>query len=220
MKAIPVIYEGIHFRSKLEARWYIFMKKLGWNVDYEPEIEGVYRYQPDFIIYTDKGRKCEFCNDMSTSNYTPIYVEVKPLNYLEEFFESKKYEEDVKKITRSGMLKHDLIVVGSVLFNRGNSFAIRFKGTRMEFEDKPAHTDRWTFLFSYTSDTPPEIGATPDACSEYIRAEGEPRGYLFDWRLDNEPSDPPCSTERAEKFIETSWNKAWTELRWKGKEVK
>jgi hypothetical protein len=215
MKAIPVIYEGIQFRSKLEARWYIFMKKLGWSIDYEPEVPDVIGYLPDFIIYPDKARNCVFCKDMNNANYTPIYVEVKPLNYLEEFFESKKYEEDVKKITRSGMLKHDLIVVGSVLFNksRGNqNFAIRFK-------KEPDSENQRTFMFSYTSDTPPEIGAWYD-CMEYIRAEGDPRGYLFDWRLDNEPSNPPSSTERAEKFIETSWNKAWTELRWKGKEVK
>jgi len=28
----PIIVEGIHFRSKLEARWYLFFKKLGWHV--------------------------------------------------------------------------------------------------------------------------------------------------------------------------------------------
>ena len=50
MKAIPIIYEGIQFRSKLEARWYIFMKKLGWNVVYEPEIEGINGWIPDFLI--------------------------------------------------------------------------------------------------------------------------------------------------------------------------
>ena len=50
MKAIAVEYEGIKFRSKLEARWYIFMKKLGWNIIYEPEIEGINGWIPDFLI--------------------------------------------------------------------------------------------------------------------------------------------------------------------------
>ena len=208
MKAIPITYNGINFRSKLEARWYIFMKKLGWNIEYEPEVENVYGYQPDFVIYPDKNRHCTFNKD---NDYTPIYVEVKPLNYLEEFF-TDKYEEAREKITKSGMLRHDLIVVGSVLFNksRGNkNFAIRFK------KESDSENQR-TFMFSYMSDTPPEIGAWYD-CMEYIRAEGDPRGYLFDWRLDNEPSDPPSSTERAEKFIETSWNEAWSKLQWKSK---
>ena len=42
MKAKQIIYDHLHFRSKLEARWYIFMKKLGWSIEYEPEIEGLY----------------------------------------------------------------------------------------------------------------------------------------------------------------------------------
>ena len=42
MQAIPITYQGINFRSKLEARWYIFMKNLGWNVEYEPHIEKCY----------------------------------------------------------------------------------------------------------------------------------------------------------------------------------
>ena len=64
MKAKPIVYRGIHFRSKTEARWYIFMKKLGWNVEYEPEIPGLYGWLPDFIILGPKGSK--------------VLVEVKP----------------------------------------------------------------------------------------------------------------------------------------------
>ena len=48
MQAIPITYQGIEFRSKLECRHYIFMKKIGWNIEYEPEVEGVYGYQTDF----------------------------------------------------------------------------------------------------------------------------------------------------------------------------
>jgi len=41
MKAIPIKIDGIQFRSKLEARWYLFMKRLGWHIEYEPDIEGL-----------------------------------------------------------------------------------------------------------------------------------------------------------------------------------
>ena len=55
MQAIPITYQGIEFRSKLECRHYIFMKKIGWNVEYEPEVEDVYGYQPDFELFCEGG---------------------------------------------------------------------------------------------------------------------------------------------------------------------
>jgi hypothetical protein len=53
MKAIPINIEGIQFRSKLEARWYLFMKNLGWNIEYEPEIEGIIGWIPDFFNFRE-----------------------------------------------------------------------------------------------------------------------------------------------------------------------
>ena len=52
MEAKPVTYQGIQFRSKLECRHYNFMKKIGWNIEYEPEVKNVYGYQPDFEIFS------------------------------------------------------------------------------------------------------------------------------------------------------------------------
>ena len=54
MKAKQIVYEGLHFRSKLEARYYIFFKSLGFDIEYEPEVKNVYGYQPDFVIYTER----------------------------------------------------------------------------------------------------------------------------------------------------------------------
>ena len=53
MKAIPITYQGIQFRSKLECRHYNFMKKIGWNIEYEPEVKDVYGYQPDFELFSE-----------------------------------------------------------------------------------------------------------------------------------------------------------------------
>lgn len=36
MKAIPTIYGGIRFRSRLEAKWACFFDALGWSWVYEP----------------------------------------------------------------------------------------------------------------------------------------------------------------------------------------
>ena len=53
MQAIPITYQGIEFRSKLECRHYRFMKTIGWNIEYEQEVEGVYGYQPDFELFSE-----------------------------------------------------------------------------------------------------------------------------------------------------------------------
>jgi hypothetical protein len=53
MQAIETHYNGYRFRSRLEARWAVFMDTLGVRYEYEPEgfhfEEGV-NYLPDFWI--------------------------------------------------------------------------------------------------------------------------------------------------------------------------
>jgi hypothetical protein len=53
MKAIETKYKGIMFRSRLEARWAIFMDTMGVKYDYEPEAfdlgDGIF-YTPDFWL--------------------------------------------------------------------------------------------------------------------------------------------------------------------------
>jgi hypothetical protein len=66
--AIPWDYDGIPFRSKLEAKWYAVFKLMGLDVQYEPGchvlrwVDGSERnnYLPDFLV---SGR----------------YIEIKPL---------------------------------------------------------------------------------------------------------------------------------------------
>jgi hypothetical protein len=60
MNAIPTHYNGINFRSRLEAKWARFFDLLGWPYEYEPiDLNG---YIPDFVLKFD----------------TPIAVEIKP----------------------------------------------------------------------------------------------------------------------------------------------
>jgi hypothetical protein len=52
IKAIETIYRGWKFRSRLEARWAVFMDELGVEYRYEPEgfdLDGI-RYLPDFYL--------------------------------------------------------------------------------------------------------------------------------------------------------------------------
>lgn len=61
IKAIPTKYNGIQFRSRLEAKWACFFDLMNWKWQYEPcDFNG---WIPDFGIY---GYECT------------VYVEVKP----------------------------------------------------------------------------------------------------------------------------------------------
>lgn len=52
INAIPTTYNGVTFRSRLEARWAIFFDLLGVAWEYEPEgyTDGTTMYLPDFWI--------------------------------------------------------------------------------------------------------------------------------------------------------------------------
>lgn len=74
IKAVPTLYNGVNYRSKLEAQWAAFFDEMGWEHTYEPfEINGLI---PDFIIYC------------TTKSYpvSQMIVEIKP-----EIFMTKKY---------------------------------------------------------------------------------------------------------------------------------
>lgn len=60
--AIPTLYRGRQYRSRLEARWAAFFHLIGWETEYEPfDCEG---WIPDFAISCLDG---------------PLLVEVKPI---------------------------------------------------------------------------------------------------------------------------------------------
>lgn len=64
MKAHPTTYNGMRFRSRLEAKWAAFFDKLGARWEYEPEdLSG---WVPDFYLIFDEGT---------------LPVEVKPINW-------------------------------------------------------------------------------------------------------------------------------------------
>ena len=47
---IPTDYDGIRFRSRLEARWAAFFNAIGWKWTYEPfDCDG---WIPDFLLHT------------------------------------------------------------------------------------------------------------------------------------------------------------------------
>lgn len=72
IKPIQTIYNGYHFRSRLEARWAVFFDALNIKYEYEPEgyvLPNGTCYLPDFRIYV---RHRDYKDE-----YKPIFVEVK-----------------------------------------------------------------------------------------------------------------------------------------------
>lgn len=93
MKAIPTVYKGIQFRSRLEAQWAAFFDLLEWAWEYEPfDLNG---YIPDFAL---KHRLTE-----------PLLVEVKPV------LRSTDFDQFLPKIRASGW-EHECLVVGATYF--------------------------------------------------------------------------------------------------------
>ena len=62
IQAIPTLYQGRLFRSRLEAKWAAWFDLVHWKWDYETlDLEG---WAPDFVLMGYRG---------------PIYVEIKPV---------------------------------------------------------------------------------------------------------------------------------------------
>lgn len=88
--AIATLYEGIEYRSRLEARWAAFFTNIGWKHTYEPfDGDG---YIPDFLI----------------QGPAKLLVEVKPAA------EPCEYRAPIAKI-EAGVRNHwqaDILIVG------------------------------------------------------------------------------------------------------------
>lgn len=74
IRALPTLYKGRLYRSRLEARWAAFFDLLGWNAEYEPIDLG--SWSPDFALWGRDPRH-------------PIYVEVKPIDWWDKVIARK-----------------------------------------------------------------------------------------------------------------------------------
>lgn len=116
MKAIPTIYNGRRFRSRLEARWAAMFDLLGWPYEYEPvDFDG---WIPDFLLLGAKR----------------LFVEVKPVEI---------FPEDIAvEIDRSGC-KDECLIVGTVML-RSEEIVLPSMGWIGELSwDGPDHDRFW-----------------------------------------------------------------------------
>jgi hypothetical protein len=69
--AIPTLYRGRQYRSRLEARWAAFFDLLGWRHEYEPFDLGV--WSPDFALRAEE--ECAEAGPLE-----PGLIEIKPID--------------------------------------------------------------------------------------------------------------------------------------------
>lgn len=81
IRAIETQYKGYRFRSRLEARWAVFLDAIGWRWEYEPEgfeLSDGTRYLPDFLLRAGK-RADGFRPDVPM-----LWLEIKPVRPTDE----------------------------------------------------------------------------------------------------------------------------------------
>ena len=223
MKAKPITYQGIQFRSKLECRHYNFMKRIGWNIEYEPEVEDVYGYQPDFELFCEGGSGCSHTGDR-------YFIEVKPIKSQAEFY-SDKYKFFREKVYKSGILnKGILFIVGNNLKLRTNIegcageniFVYAF---RMLDEDKINNREDRNYSLCSFSGCPEGnyegIGLTEswnDCRNDWIKNRKGQKIYydVCDHNLSTKGWNACEDNIKTSMFIERSWNEAWSKMQWRG----
>ncbi len=230
MRAKQIIVEGIHFRSKLEARWYLFFKKLGWNIIYEPEIEGLTGWLPDFLIIGKNGWKTlvdvkpiDSISDWEDYYEKPIF---KDKGSYQKYVGSERilrgYHPDYHKIMNSGiktLAPYELLILGSNLrLDGGNGFGILYE-RNVEYDrdenDVPIRKDLGDIHRAhecmFVENDRGQIGFFSHEQSWTCKITDN-SGKLYMFRDQDQDA-------KFFKNIDTMWNASWSELRWKGKEI-
>ena len=225
MEAKPITYQGIQFRSKLECRHYNFMKRIGWNIEYEPEVKDVYGYQPDFELFSETEGKNSGCS-ISSDRY---FIEVKPIRSQAEFY-NDSYKSFRDKVYKSGILKKGILfIVGNNLKLRTNAegnhgekiFVYAF---RMLEENKIDNKEDRNYSLCSFSGCPggvyEGIGLTEswnDCRNDFIKKRKDKKYYydVCDHNLSREGWDACYDNIKTSMFIERSWNEAWSKMQWR-----
>ena len=122
IKAIQTEYNGIKFRSRLEARWAVFFDAVGVTWEYEPEgfeLSNGIRYLPDFLLHGVEGRGSNENGD--------LYIEVK----------GELKDEDKVKIEKFSIpMIRPILVVGNIPDGNCSNFFTLFDDARERSGDE------------------------------------------------------------------------------------
>jgi hypothetical protein len=91
-------YNGVNFRSRLEAKWAAFFDLAGWRWEYEPA--GEYGYWiPDFVVW---GR-----------DESPIPTEVKPIEWEGDGKAWRRQVVEYPGLAKARQWKHEVLILGA-----------------------------------------------------------------------------------------------------------
>ena len=139
MKPIETVYKGYRFRSRLEARWAVFLDACGVEWEYEPEGydlgNGLY-YLPDFLLHGVAGRSGE-----------DLYVEVK----------GRMTDEDAEKIKRFADQGNPVLIVGK-LPEGDREYDISEDISYRAYQNEKAN---WPYEFNFETIDGDHFGAHP-----------------------------------------------------------
>ena len=186
---------GMDYRSMLETRYGIHFKSLGFDVDYEPEVPGLFGYRPDFVIYP-KRKKCDYLGEVK-----PIYVEIKPIRDVTKIFEDPDYDSFREKVYKNWNRENDLIIFGGNVFNRYDKVAAVALCWQNNF---PKHYGSYAIHYSIARESNKQIGLSWHHAELYTEND---HTYPVENIGDNE--------KEAAEYIEGSFNRAWSKLQWK-----
>lgn len=170
--AIPTMYGGVQFRSRLEARWAAMFDLLGWSWEYEPiDLNG---YIPDFFVDATAAW------DGTQKRHL---VEVKPVRLTDQL------DDVFFKAERAGWTE-DLVVLGrefqyyNTEWSDGGDLTIGTAGTSTYRRPFDLLLDRWDrdTRFLYTLGDKDSVGIpNPHAVSKAVGLWRE-SGNRVQWR--------------------------------------
>jgi len=194
----PTTYNGMKFRSKLEARYNRIFTKFNWDFQYEPEVPELLNYQPDFVIYP-KREKSDYLGEVK-----PIYVEIKPIREITKLCDDPNYDTFREKIYKNWNRENDLILFGGNLFNRldWSAIALCWQGNFSKYSG-----GSYGMNLSFENEDAERIGLSWHH-AELIRKNDHT--YPINGSIGDE-------FQRVKNYIERLWNESWSDLRWEPK---
>lgn len=137
--AIPAkktLYNGVEYRSRLEAWWAAFFDECGWKHEYEPKVSG-YR-KPDFVLH---------------GLNKDVYVEVKPTDEVDnDVFEAAKdwrcgsdimllgrCPDFTRNIVRLGWMSESERIGGDIAYSLPDEVFISDRGSGLDFFHSSGH---------------------------------------------------------------------------------
>jgi hypothetical protein len=183
--AIPTDYNGVRFRSRLEAKWAALFDRCGWRWSYEPnDFDG---YIPDFALRFR----------------TPILVEVKPLQWDDSDSDAEILQGVRTKIVHAG-IKGEVIALGSWVPSYTGDSDLNFHrlGMLMSVDAGTDEASPWDWAFAFKCEHCGQNSFASEMDSYHCRVKGcyderDGRRHIGDWDA------------------ELDWRRACSEVQWR-----